>query len=170
MSNTHLIDHILQKIRTKLDHTGARFNDDVDMQNHDINNLKINPQLESSAISKAYLRKYIYESLSETLLWEYYTKHGNCLYKVDRGLNSEVSFDSSTRKVSVLHDQTLSRDDAEQTNQALQLTLCTKANRQNDRYYLYFDGTHRMISDINLNPINTQIDVVNIFIVYKLNA
>ena len=31
-----------------------------------------------------YLRAFAYESLSETLLWEYYTTQASCIYKVDR--------------------------------------------------------------------------------------
>ena len=68
-----------------------------------------------------------------------------------------------------MFDQSLSQDDAEKQTISLQPTLCTKANRINKRYYLEVSATQRMISDINLNPGSGEEDIVNIFIVYKLN-
>ena len=77
---------------------------------------------------------------------------------------------SSTRKVSLLYDQTLSENNCMQTNNSLQPTVCTKANKINKRYYLEFNGSQRMISNNYLNPQSGIADIVNIFIVYKLNS
>ena len=71
--------------------------------------------------------------------------------------------------MSKLFDQSLSQDDAVQTTANLQPTLFTKANRVNKRYYLEFNGSQRMISDINLNPGSGEEDIANSFIVYKIS-
>lgn len=41
----------------------------------------------------------IVNDLAETL-WEYYTRHGECIYKLDKGSSSEVVYNSPTKKVS----------------------------------------------------------------------
>ena len=108
-------------------------------------------------------------NLSETLLWESY-QLADCLYKMERALASEVTFDNSTRAVSDLYDQSLKENHAIQTTDANRPLLCTKAEKTNFRYYLKFDGNKRMLSDINLNPNAGQDDIVNIYIVYRLNS
>ena len=128
------------------------------------------PLIDSDAISLSYLRSHVYNQLSETLLWEYYTKFGNGIYRIDRGLASEVTVDSSTNKVSKLYDQSLYGNNAEQTTTINQPTLCTAATRINNRYYLNFNGSQRMLSNIDLNVSSGSQDIVNIFIVYKLNS
>ena len=112
-----------------------------------------------------------YSQLSETLFWEYYQKV-TAFYKIDTSNTHELTYDSSTRKVSKLFDQSLSQDDAEQTTLSEQPTLCTKSDRINKRYHLDFDGSknQRMISDIDLNVASGEEDIVNIFIVYKLSS
>ena len=134
------------------------------------------PQYNSSATNKQYvdnkmtaLKSEIRLQLSETLFWESY-QLADCLYKIDRGSPSEVTFDNSTRAVSDLFDQSLKENDANQATQATKPILCTKAEKINYRYYLKFDGSKRMLSNINLNPGSGQADIVNVFIVYRLSS
>ena len=108
-------------------------------------------------------------NLSETLFWESY-QLADCLYKIDRGIPSEVTFDNSTRAVSDLFDQSLKENHSNQTTQAAKPILCTKAEKINYRYYLKFDGSKRMLSNINLNPLSRKADIVNVFIVYRINS
>ena len=126
--------------------------------------------LDSDAISLSYLRSHIYSNLSETLLWEYYTRYGTALYRLERGISTEVVIDNTTRKISKLYDQTLYENHAEQTTSANQPTLCTSTTKINNRYYLNFNGSQRMLSNIDLNVASGGQDIVNIFIVYKLNS
>ena len=128
------------------------------------------PLIDSDAIPLSYFKSHVYTQLSETLLWEYYTKFGNAIYRIDRGLPTEVVADSTTQKVSKLYDQSLYENHAEQTTAANQPTLCTSALRNNNRYYLNFSGSERLISNINLNPGVGEQDIVNVFIVYKLTS
>ena len=134
------------------------------------------PQFNSSATNKQYvdnkmtaLKSEIRLQLSETLFRESY-QLADCLYKIDRGSPSEVTFDNSTRAVSDLFDQSLKENDANQATQATKPILCTKAEKINYRYYLKFDGSKRMLSNINLNPGSGQADIVNVFIVYRLSS
>ena len=147
--------------------------EDIDMHNRRIDNLKTICMTNSTnnlkyAINMECLINYTIISLSETLFWEYY-QQATAFYKIDTANSHEVTFDS-VRSVSKLFDQSLSGDNAEQTTYNLQPTICTKANRINNRYYLEFNGSQRMISDINLNVQTGQEDIVNVFIVYKLNS
>ena len=74
------------------------------------------------------LLNYTYTHLCETLVWEYYQK-ATAFYKVDTGNTHESTYDSTTRKVSKLFDQSLPQDDAEKITTSLQPVLCTKGNR-----------------------------------------
>ena len=96
-------------------------------------------------------------------------QRATAFYKIDTANPHEVTF-NSTRNVSKLFDQSLSQDHAEQTTYNLQPTICTKSNRNNNRYYLEFNGSQRMNSNINLNPVSGEEDIVNVFIVYKIRS
>ena len=120
------------------------------------------------AINMECLLNYTYKQISETLFWEYY-QHADAFYHFPTSNSHELIFDSSTRKVSQLKDQSLSQDDAFQSDMLKQPTICSKSNRVNKRYYIEFTGSERMLSDIDLNPAGND-DIVNIFLVYKLNS
>ena len=139
----------------------------LDMKNHKIINLD-DPLNEGDACNKRSLN-ILETKLSETLFWESY-QLADCLYKIERGIPTEVTFDNSTREVSHLFDQSLKENHASQTTKANRPILCTKAEKINYRYYLKFNGKKRMLSDINLNPSSGQADIVNVFIVYRLNS
>ena len=148
-------------------------NEDIDMKGRRIDNLKTVCMTDhttnlSYAINMKCLLNYTYTQLSETLFWEYY-QGATAFYKIDIGNSNEVTFDS-VRSVSKIFDQSLSQDHAEQTTYNLQPTLCTKSNRVNKRYYLEFNGSQRMISDINLNVASGDEDIVNVFIVYQIKG
>ena len=146
--------------------------EDINMHNRKIDNLKTICMTDTInlkyAINMECLINYVINNLSETLFWEYY-QQATAFYKIDMANSHEVIFDS-VRSVSKVFDQSLSQDHATQTTYNLQPTICTKANRINNRYYLEFNGSQRMISDINLNVQSGQEDIVNVFIVYKLNS
>ena len=143
------------------------------MKNRRIDNLKTvcindNTTNLSFAVNMKCLQIYIRYQIPETLFWEYYQR-ATAFYKIDTANSHEVTFDS-LRNVSKLFDQSLSQDHSEQTTYNLQPSLCTKINRNNKRYYIEFNGTQRMLSDINLNVSAGEEDIVNVFIVYKNNS
>ena len=147
--------------------------EDINMHNRKIDNLTTICMTDNTinlkyAINMQCLINYVINNLSETLFWEYYQK-ATAFYKIDTANPNEVTFDS-VRSVSKMFDQSLSQYHAKQTTYNLQPSICTKANRINNRYYLELNGSQRMISDINLNVQSGQEDIVNVFIVYKLNS
>ena len=104
-------------------------------------------------------------------MWEYYNKYVTSIYHFDRGSNnSELVFDATTRKVSKTTDQGLEENDTIQNTPNLQPVLCTKSNKNGNRYFLKFDGTQRMVSSINLNAVSGAKDLVNVFIVHRMKA
>ena len=141
------------------------------MNGRSINNLKTNYVNETTSLTCAINMKamlnYSYSELCETFFWEYFQR-SLAFYKIDSGNSHELTYDSSTRKVSKLYDQSLSQDDAEQTTSSLQPKLCNKADRINNRYYLQINGSQKMISNIDLNQASGEEDIANVFIVYKL--
>ena len=146
--------------------------EDIDMHGKRIDNLKTICMTDKTtnlnyAINMNCLINYTTSQLIETLYWEFY-QGATAYYKIDRAGTNEVTFDS-VRSVSKLYDQSLSQDDAVQSTYSLQPTICTKANRINNRYYLEFNGSQRMISSIDLNPANGEEDIVNVFIVYNIS-
>ena len=145
-------------------------NQNIDMKNKHINNLSSTGQSLKSVINVEYMINFMYNSLAETLIWEYYTTYASAFYKVDTSNHTEVVYDDTTRKVSSLYDQSLSGDNSSQNNINFQPILCNKLDRINNRYYLQFDGTKRMISDINLNKQGNNPDIVNVFIVYRIKS
>ena len=149
-------------------------NEDIDMKNRRIDNLKTVCMTDNTtnlqyAINMECLLNYTTLQLSETLFWEYYQR-ADAFYHFPTSNTHELIFDSSTRKVSQLKDQSLSQNDAFQNTTSLHPSICSKDNRINKRYYIKFDGSQRMLSDINLNPALGDEDIVNVFLVYRLNS
>ena len=174
------IDELKTSVYKKLSLSGGKMKGDIDMSLWRIKNIPA-PIYDYDAISKAVLeqtylvdyKKIVYyrKSLSETMMWEYYTKYATGMYRFDRGLsNSELVFDTTTRKVSETIDQGLEENDAVQNTANLQPLLCTKSEKVGNRYFLKFDGTQRLISDINLNAVSGAKVIVNVFIVYRIKA
>ena len=120
-------------------------------------------------INDSHLTSHMENIFSDLYIDEYFKNHSNYMYKVNKGLDSELTFDSSTRKISVFKDNTLYEIDANQSATGNHLILYTKANKISNRYYIDFTSANseRMISQIDLNPGTNQQDIVNIFIVYK---
>ena len=165
LTGDHIFHHNAGKYHKK--------NENINMRNKSMYNLKtlcVNQTINLKyAINAECLVNYTYTQLCETIVWEYYKK-ADAFYKIDAANHTELIYDAETRKVSKLYDQSLSQDNAEQLTSANQPTLCSKANPLNKRCYLEFNGSKRMISNIDFNPASGQDDIVNIFIVYKLNS
>ena len=85
----------------------------INMNSNILCGLPSQPFVDSEAVSFGYLKSHVYDNLSETLLWEYYTRYRTALYKLDPSISSEVIMDSTTRKVSKLFDQTFYENHAE---------------------------------------------------------
>ena len=137
MGNFHCIDKIhhsdeFHKKREYINMNGRCINNLLTICINQSTNLKY-------AINMECLLNYTYSQLSETLFWEYYQK-ATAFYKIDTANSHKLTYDSPTRKVAKLFDQSLSQSDAEQTSTSLHPTLSTKSARVNNRYYLSFNG------------------------------
>ena len=145
------------------------------MKNRRIDNLKTVCMTENTtnlkyAINMEYLLNYTYTQITETLFWEYYQR-ADAFYHFLTSNTHELQYDAVTRKVSKIYDQSLSQSDAYQNTTTNQPTICGKNDRiNNKRYYLEFNGSQRMISDIDLNPANGEEDIINLFIVYNISS
>ena len=90
--------------------------------------------------------------------------YAKCFYGKDRENNLNLKMDSN-RKVETIYDKSKEENDATQTDLSKRPTLCTKAEKINGHYFLKFNGSQKMISQINLNN-----NAVNVFIIYKLTS
>ena len=122
-------------------------------------------------INDHYLTSHIKSTFPDLYINEYLNLYAECLYKVDRASVHEVGM-LPDRRVQTLYDQTLSELNATQATTANQPILCTSAQRHKKRYYITFSKTRqdRMISNIDLSPVQGQSNIVNIFMVYPLKT
>ena len=140
----------------------------LDMKYQSIRNLPL-PTVATEAASKEYVDiSGIFSILGQataTYVDGYIKENAECLYSVERGTKEEVFLNSSTRAISSLFDQTLSGLNATQTTTAQQPKLSTTKNAK--RFFFTFDGSKRMLSNINLNPGGGN-DIVHVFILFRL--
>ena len=171
------IDDLKNEVDERLSLSGGKMKGDINMSLWRIKNVPA-PIYDYDAISKTVLEQTYYSkcvkisdyraNLSETLFWEYHTKNASSIYRFDRGSNnSELVYNSTTRKVSRTIDQSLQENDAVQNAPNFQ---CTKSEKVSNRYFLMFNGAQGMVSDINLNAVSGEDDIINIFIVYRIKA
>ena len=141
----------------------------LDMRSQVIRNLRL-PTSASQAASKEYVDiSGIFSNLGQataTYVDGYIRENAECLYTVERGTKEELWFNSSTRAISSLFDQTLSGLNATQTTTAQQPKLSTTKNAK--RFFFTFDGSKRMLSNINLNPASGGNDIVHVFILFRM--
>ena len=143
----------------------------LDMRSQVIRNLPWPTGLEQAATKSYVDTSGIYSILSHataTYVDGYIKENAECLYSVERGTKEEVFFGSSTRAISTLLDQTLSGLNATQANSTLRAKLSTTKNAK--RFYFTFDGSKRMLSNINLNPATGANDIVHVFILFRLKT
>ena len=147
------------------------FQTDVSMGGRYIKNLPM-PVGDYQAASKQYVDTAgIYSILSlatATYVDGYIKENAECMYSVERGTKEEVVFNSSSRQISALFDQTLSGLNSSQSTTALQPKLSTTKNSK--RFFFEFDGSKRMLSNIDLNPPSGGQDLVHVFILFRLST
>ena len=90
--------------------------------------------------------------------------YANCVYQIDRADSQNVKMNAS-RKAEIIYDKSNEESDATQTDSSKRPLVCTKAEKQNGRYFIKFSRSQKMISQVNLNN-----NAVNVFVVYKLNS
>ena len=141
----------------------------LNMSNQVIQNLPL-PTAASQAATKDYVDiSGIYSILrhaTTTFIDGYIKQNAECLYSVERGTKEELVYNPSTRDISTLADQTLSGLNATQSTSALRPKLSRTKNAK--RFFFTFDGTQRMLSNINLNPSSGASVLVHVFILFRL--
>ena len=119
---------------------------------------------DNHVVIKSQVGDIVRDSFLDLWVSEYLRMYANCVYQIDRADSQNVKMDSS-RKVETIYDKSNEESDASQTDSSKRPTLCTKAEKHNGRYFLKFNGSQKMISQVNLNN-----DAVNVFVVYKLDS
>ena len=110
----------------------------------------------------------ILEHATATFVDGYIKQNAECFYSVERGTKEEIFYNSSTKAISTLFDQTLSGLNATQSTVARRPKLSTTKNAK--RFFFTFDGTKRMLSSIDLNPATGANDIVHVFILFRLTT
>ena len=143
----------------------------INMNKKTIENLPL-PTETTQAATKGYVDISgifsILEHATATFIDGYIKQNAECLYSVERGTKEELQYNSSTRAISSLFDQTLSGLNATQTTSAQQPKLSTTKNAK--RFFFTFDGTKRMLSNVDLNPATGANDIVHVFILFRLTT
>ena len=143
----------------------------INMNKQTIENLPL-PNENSQAASKEYVDISgifsILEHATATFVDGYIKQNAECQFSVERGTKEELRFNSATKAISTLFDQTLSGLNATQTTSALQPKLSTVKNAK--RFFFTFDGSKRMLSNIDLNPATGANDIVHVFILFRLKT
>ena len=145
---------------------------DINMDSKKTTNLP-NPTNNTDAATKEYVDISgifsILNSATATYIDGYIKYNAECLYSCERGLPTEARFTPSTRSISTLFDQTLSGLNATQSVVARRPKLSTTKNAK--RYFFTFNGVDdRMISNIDLNSISGQDDIIHVFTLYRLHS
>ena len=119
---------------------------------------------DNHVVIKSQVGDIVRDSFLDLWVSEYLIMYSSCTYQMDRADGSNVKM-TSARKVEKLFDKSNEESDATQSDLSKRPLLCTKAEKHNGRYYLKFDGTQKMVSQVDLNN-----DAVNVFIVYRMTS
>ena len=143
---------------------------DLNMNGKRITNLP-DPTGNQQAATKIYVDNSgltsMLENATAVFVDNYIQEHAECLYSVERGQKTEVTF-SKTRDISTLFDKTLSGLNALQNDASKKPKLSTAKNAR--RFFFTFDGDDRLISNVNLNAQRGKRDAVHAFILYYLRT
>ena len=156
----------------KLSLTGGNMTGDVTIGSHNIIS-STDPTLETHLARK----KYIDENISEIKKYVSFPllKNNNFpikfhnLFLVEYDSAYDLIFKRNGGKVKELMDYGIEGNNFKQTTTSLQPSLNLESEKEDNKYFLKFNN-NRMISDSNLNAITGKKDVINVFIVYKLNS
>lgn len=169
--------HTWDNLKTsKLSVSGGTMSGDINMNSQKIRG-NPDPTLDDQLIRKKYTDdKFLTitsfrNQMSEILIQDFLKKYISSMYKFDKGENNnEFIYDPTTRKVSKLIDKGIDENNAIQSSTSFKPLLCNKSETANTRYFLKFNGSQIMTSDINLNAVRGKKDITNVFIVYRFNS
>ena len=91
------------------------------------------------------------------------------LYFVEYDSSYDLLFERNGGKVFELVDYGIEGKNFKQTTKSLQPSLCLENEKMDNKYFLKFNN-NRLISDSNINPSVGKKDIINVFIVYRLNS
>ena len=91
------------------------------------------------------------------------------LYFVEYDSIYDLLFERNGGKVFEVIDYGIEGRNFKQTTKSLQPSLCLENEKEDNKYFLKFNG-NRLVSNSNINPISGKKDIINVFIVYKLNS
>ena len=169
---TYLLDDNGDKIEYTIDyHSDEDFINEAQLLINDDGHAETDKNLivkaatnDNHVVIKSQVGDIVRDSFLDLWVSEYLRMYAKCIYQIDRVDGQNVKINSS-RKVEKNYDKSNEESDATQTDASKRPSVCTKAEKHNGRYFLKFDGTQKMISQVNLNN-----DAVNVFVVYKVNS
>ena len=173
LDGTYLLDDNSDKIEYTIDYHSSSedLTDDFAFSINDDNHLETSTNLivnagvnDNHVVVKSQVSDIVRDSFIDLWVSEYLRINAKCVYQIDRADNQNLKMDSS-RKVETIYDKSNEENDATQTDLTKRPLVCTKAEKHNGRYFIKFNGSQKMISQVNLNN-----DAVNVFIVYKLDS
>ena len=155
----------------KLSLTGGTMTGNINIGNHKIISC-LNPTNDNHLTRKKYIDEEIVKfkkDVSFSILKDNFSLKFHNLFFVEYDSAYDLLFERNGGKVKELRDFGIEGNKLEQSTKSLQLSLCLESEKEDNKYFLKFNN-NRMNSDSNINPITGKQDIINVFIVYKLNS
>ena len=158
-------------LRRKLNTRGGTMTGNINMRNNKILTTA-DPTQDTHLSRKKYIDDQdtsLRKNLGLSILKDNFSLKFHNLFFVEYDSAYDLLFERNGGKVKELCDFGIEGNHFTQTTKSLQPSLSTESEKENNKYFLKFNG-NRMISNSNINPISGKKDIINVFIVYKLNS
>ena len=155
----------------KLSLTGGTLTGNLNIGNNKISTTT-NPINDSHLSRKKYVddkNVSLKKDVSFSILKDNFSLKFHNLFFVEYDSSYDLLFERNGGKVKQIFDFGIEGNHFKQTTKNLQPSLNLENEKLENKYFLKFNN-HRMISDSNLNPISGKKDIINVFVVYKLNS
>ena len=156
---------------TKLSLSGGTMTGNLIMGSHKIITTT-NPTHLTHIVRKKYVDDKIVaikKDVSFSIFKDNFSLKFHNLFFIEYDSAYDLIFQRNGGKVKKLLDYGIEGNHFEQTTKTLQPSLCLESEKLENKYFLKFKDK-RLISSSNLNSSSGKKDIVNVFIVYKLNS
>ena len=158
-------------LRRKLNTRGGTMTGNINMRANRILTTA-DPTLDTHLSRKKYVDDQdtsLRKNLGLSILKDNFSLKFHNLFFVEYDSMYDLLFERNGGKVKELRHFGIEGNHFIQTTKSLQPFLNLEPEKVSNKYFLKFNN-NRMISNSNINPVSGKKDIINVFIVYKLNS